>query len=304
MKKQTKTALLSLALIGTMAVPAFAAGNAPQPNKNLKPVIAENPTAVSERDETHQYPIVVNGQELKVDACVIVPLRAVAEPLGFAVEWKDGTVLVDNGVIHTVVTIGVDRYNITTSKQNLVGMSAPFSLGAAPYVKDGVTYVPLGLFHALLGNKEGAVSLNDNKVVIRTMTTQIPNPFVTCKDLKEAQELVGFSLTPPSQFPNWLNETVFRASKSSQMIEVIFSSADDEKEITLRKAAGTEDVSGDYTQYKEVQAVDVDGVQVTMKGDDGKVKVAIWTKDGYTYAMNMKPGMDCKEVSAMVSTVR
>lgn len=57
----------------------------------------------------------------------MVPLRAVAEPLGFTVTWDNGSVLVDNGTIHTKVTIGVDRYTITTSKETLVGMSAPFS---------------------------------------------------------------------------------------------------------------------------------------------------------------------------------
>ena len=70
----------------------------------------------------------------------MIPLRAVAEPLGFTVTWDNGSVLVDNGIIHTKVTIGVDRYVITTSREDLVGMSAPFSLGAAPYVVEGVTY--------------------------------------------------------------------------------------------------------------------------------------------------------------------
>ena len=62
-------------------------------------------------------------------------------------------------------------------------MSAPFSLGAAPYVVDGVTYVPLGLFNALLGNREGAVALEENTIVIRSGDTELANHFVSCATL-------------------------------------------------------------------------------------------------------------------------
>lgn len=119
---------------------------------------------------TGTFPVEADGQSTGVQACLMVPLRAVAEPLGFTVTWDDGGVLVDNGTLHTRVVIGQDRYTLTTSIDGLVGMSAPFSLGAPPYVANGVTYVPVALFDALLG--DGAVTVTDSG----TVSIQAPPP--------------------------------------------------------------------------------------------------------------------------------
>ena len=59
---------------------------------------------------TGTFPVEADGQSTGVQACLMVPLRAVAEPLGFTVTWDDGGVLVDNGTLHTRVVIGQDRY--------------------------------------------------------------------------------------------------------------------------------------------------------------------------------------------------
>ena len=119
---------------------------------------------------TGTFPVEADGQSTGVNACLMVPLRAVAEPLGFTVTWDDGGVLVDNGTLHTRVVIGQDRYTLTTSIDGLVDMSAPFSLGAPPYVANGVTYVPVALFDALLG--DGAVTVTDSG----TVSIQAPPP--------------------------------------------------------------------------------------------------------------------------------
>lgn len=168
MKKKVLTAFLSLALVHSMAIPAYAAADLAATDAQQTTPTPPNTSSIY---DSHQYTIQVNGKDLSSEACVVVPLRAVAEALGFAVTWSKNGILVDNGIVHTTVTIGVDRYQITTSKENLVGMSSPFSLGTAPYIANGVTYVPLGLFNVLLGNKDDVVSLDGDKVIIKTENT-------------------------------------------------------------------------------------------------------------------------------------
>lgn len=115
--KKMLTAILSLALLGAMALPAFAALAAPAPENDPQP----------------GYTLKIDGEDTGVRACVMVPLRPVAEKLGFTVTWNgDGTIFMDDGVMHTTVTIGKDLYQVTTSNPDLVGMSAPFSLGVPP----------------------------------------------------------------------------------------------------------------------------------------------------------------------------
>ena len=300
MKCNWTPVLLTIALLGAVTLPASAADLADPALDAAQPVlIAEKPDA--DADGTHRYPVEVNGERVDAAACVIVPLRAVAEPLGFTVTWDKGSVLVDNGVIHTRVTIGTDRYAIATSRPDLVGMSAPFSLGAAPYVLDGVTYVPLGLFNALLGNQEGAVALEDNTVVIRTDRTELANPFVSCASMEEAAEIAGFSLELPDQLPNWVQQSAIRAI-DSDLIEVTYEGQG--RELTVRKGVGNGDISGDYNIYDSQETVTVDGCPVTVKGTDGQMAVAVWTRDGYTYAVSAAPGVELADLTALAAAVR
>lgn len=166
MKKMIASALCA-AMALSLSATAFAAGPmvvSPAPAEAAPTVIAPGP------EESRPGCILrIDGEDTDVQACIMVPLRAVAEKLGFTVTWNgDGTILLDNGVMHSVVVVGRDLYQVTTSNPELVGMSAPFSLGVPPYVVNGATYVPLGLFDALLGSRQGAVTMENGVISLDT----------------------------------------------------------------------------------------------------------------------------------------
>ena len=128
---RTMKAALAVMLVGTLAVPAAAMA------ADLPTAANDTPMVISAREDTQRslssFTLKVDGKETAIDACVMVPVRAVGEQLGFTVTWsKDGTVRLDDGVMHADLTIGKDLYQVVTSRTDLVGMSAPFSLGAAP----------------------------------------------------------------------------------------------------------------------------------------------------------------------------
>ena len=83
------TKLLPFALAGALTVPAFAA------DLSVIKTAYEAPSAVVQTDtsdalssSSSQYAIQINGEVLDATACIMVPLRAVAEPLGFSVTWN------------------------------------------------------------------------------------------------------------------------------------------------------------------------------------------------------------------------
>ena len=278
--KKLAPALLSLALAGTLCLPAMAA-----------PLATDS---ANDADAASGYTLQVNGAATDIDVCVMVPLRALAEELGFTVTWNGSSVRVDTGDVHTDVTIGVDRYVITTSHEDMVGMSAPFSLGCAPYATNGVTYVPLSLFDALLGNQEDAITGDTGVISIKTDTSaQIPNPFVDCDTLAQAEELAGFSLTLPADV-----KTDGISVLSDNMIQVLC-----EDGLSIRKALGDEDISGDYHSYPQVETVTVEGHAVTLKGTGNQVTVAVWTADGYTYAVYSETGLSRDAALSLASQV-
>ena len=87
------------------------------------------------------------------------------------------------------------------------------------------------------------------------------------------------------------------------MFEIIYASGEDET-ARIRKAPGADDVSGDYNEYAETETVDAGGVSVTMKGENGLVKLAIWTNGDYSYALSVENAIGQSDMAALVANVQ
>lgn len=135
-------------------------------------------------------------------------------------------------------------------------------------------------------------------------TAQIPNPFIDCATIEDAQKLAGFNMTIPDAMPEGYSRTAIRAVKNKE-IEIIYLNGD--SEIRIRKAIGIEDISGDYTAYKEEKKIEIGSVKVTMKGDSGKVNVSTWSEGGYVFSITVNcggTGLDSSIIRDMVNAVK
>lgn len=255
------------------------------------------------------YALQIDGEDTGVRACIMVPLRSVAEKLGFEVVWNgDNTITVTGDDLYADLTIGEDRYFTAPTQEGVMGASL-FSLGMAPYAVDGVTYVPLGLFDALLGSQQGAVTMEDGVIRLDTDPlnkagiggVQLPNPFAEYETLAEAARAAGVELTAPDSV-NGSDRRIFRAIEND-LLEVIYCKGEEEI-ARIRKAAGAGDISGDYNVYPQVDTVTVNGAEVTRKGDAGKVSLATWTAGEYTYSISVESGISTREMTRLISAVR
>lgn len=238
------------------------------------------------------YNLNINGKAANEDVLVLVPLRETAEQLGFKVTYNKGTILVDDGTMHTNLTVGENSYQVVTSNSELVGMSAPFSLSSAPVMTNGKTYVPIELFVPLTGNDDSIIQTDGSTISIgkkadaKDEDVQIPNPLTEHETLADLAKTVGFEVTLPA---------VDKAYKETAFIDISGTTADvrfadGEDTITFRKAKGSDDISGDYNTYKENKTITVKGVSVSVKGNDG-INTATWQKDGFTYAFSSDKAM-------------
>lgn len=196
MKKKVICAAMAAMMIATMAANVYAGSEvssiasdgmvyAQQDEGDEPMVIAPAPSADDEimviSETPENYKIVINGKTLdlgsqklfaekdaKGNTVLMVPLRAISEALGFKVDWKDRSAFVDDGQMHTTITIGKDEYSATTSVEGIAGATGLFSLGAAPQIVDNRTYVPLQIFEILMGNVEGMFKLDGTTVTIDT----------------------------------------------------------------------------------------------------------------------------------------
>lgn len=298
--KKTISMMMALAVAGTMAAPAMAVNDEPM-------VIAPAPNAQSQQA---QMKIVVKGktmpvQTISVNGCTMAPVRAICEALDFKVTWNaDRSININNGEMQSDLRIGDNSYVVYTAVEGMAGMSAPFSLGSAPIIKNNTAYVPIDLFVPLFGNDPATVKTSGDTITINPDaktedgdSSQIPNLMTAHDSLAELAKAVGFDIKAPTVPAGY--EADAYIDISGELAEVFYAKGDDT--LVYRVSRGEGDNSGDYNTYSNKKTVDVNGVSVELRGND-KVNVATWSNGGFAYSVSAKQGISETEVAAVVSS--
>lgn len=63
----------------------------------------------------------------------------------------------------------------------------------------------------------------------------------------------------------------------------------------FRIGKDTEDISGELDEFTSIENTDINGITVTLKGDDGKYHLASWIRSGRFYSVSLSENMD-KEI--------
>lgn len=72
----------------------------------------------------------------------------------------------------------------------------------------------------------------------------------------------------------------------------------------LRKSQGTEENSGGFNQYPDVETLTAADADVTLKGADGRVTLALWQKDGFSYSLNLSQGQNIESWAEILYSVK
>ncbi len=131
-------------------------------------------------------------------------------------------------------------------------------------------------------------------------SAQIPNPWEDCSSLEEAQQLAGFSIQVPDSIDGYPNRSI--QVMDTSIVQVLYEN-DDEQQILIRKGSGSDDISGDYNTYSETSQIIVSDSSVTLKGNDGKIMVAIWNDDSYSYAIDAS-GLIPEDMTALIEQIQ
>lgn len=161
---------------------------------------------------------------------------------------------------------------------------------------------------------EGATTTTTEDILIGD-NTQIPNPFVDCETLADAAALAGFDIIVPDSVDGYEERAI--TAMENDMIQVLYLHGDDQ--VCIRKAVGEEECSGDYNAYFEEKTVTVGDKEVTLRGNNGKVMVAVWSEGGCSYSIGVyvytqhndgvadpesNSGMDEETITALAAQVQ
>lgn len=166
---------------------------------------------------------------------------------------------------------------------------------------DGDQGAPLA--RAVQDADEGVVA--QDAVAASGAVTTLANPWQECASMTQAESLAGFSFAidagalPEGYGPNASYIQVIAGA----MLEVDYGGARGGS-VCLRKAVGTDDVSGDYNSYDLTQTSRIEGQDVTLRGAENAWYVATWARDGYSFAVVSTSALTTSQVEAFVAGMR
>jgi len=131
----------------------------------------------------------------------------------------------------------------------------------------------------------------------------VPNPYEIVDTLDEASKIAGFTLSVPASYEDYKKQVI--QAIEDDMIEVIYFNDTDSEGLRIRKAKGTDDISGDYNEYKDVEIVKVGDFEITEKGSEGSISVATWNDGTYSYAIDVTEASLTKDTIAnLISNIK
>lgn len=135
-------------------------------------------------------------------------------------------------------------------------------------------------------------------------SVQIPDPWKEASSLEEAEELAGFSIVVPEEV-NGCARSFQVMTGEDPCLEAYYYTAGDESRTYIRKAPGTDDISGDYNVYTQTKIMTTeDGREVTLQGTEDVFYLATWTSDEYTYAIGVPEGLSDTDLLALAADVQ
>ena len=130
---------------------------------------------------------------------------------------------------------------------------------------------------------------------------QTGTPFTVYTVKSDAEEKAGFTITCPEELQD-CSVSEYRVY-SIGILEAVYTNTDEETVLTIRKARGSDDISGDYSTYAEETTVTREDIVITVKGGDSLYNLMTWTADGCTYAVSADMGITSEEAYLLFDSV-
>ena len=119
--------------------------------------------------------------------------------------------------------------------------------------------------------------------------------------VEELSRALGFTVKTPGELP-FAPEEVSHDAWFGDLAEINYRGA--EALLTTRMAAGAEDPSGDYNVYRQVETVPLADATVTLKGENDRVSLAVWTDGEYAFSVSVEPAISQEEMLRVIESFR
>ena len=131
---------------------------------------------------------------------------------------------------------------------------------------------------------------------------QYVNPYAEYETLSEAEKAAGFDIAVPDSYGDYTEP--YYAVIGGKILEVQYYDLGENRGMIVRKARGSEDISGDFNQYDDITETQVGGSTVTIKGNGGKFSLAVWVSGDYSYSVSVESGIPETELIKILEIIK
>lgn len=122
-------------------------------------------------------------------------------------------------------------------------------------------------------------------------------PYATeVESLSELAEQTGLSLRELTELP-FVPESVTYTAYADGVAEILY--AGEGQELRWRISEGSEDNSGDFTDYPRTEAVTEAGQSLTLRGEGQRAAVVWWSDGAQSYSIAADPALGREEMLAL-----
>lgn len=130
----------------------------------------------------------------------------------------------------------------------------------------------------------------------------IANGMIEVADAAALADALGFPAAEAAELPFDVEETTY-TSYWGELAEIRYAGG--AQIADLRTSAGTEDNSGDYTDYPDVTELTVGTVTAELRGEAAeRYTLAVWTDGQYAYSLRLSDGQSTEVWQRLLAGVR
>lgn len=142
-----------------------------------------------------------------------------------------------------------------------------------------------------------AANAEDREEAAGTADLEEAVPYAAeAESLSELAEQTGLSLRELTELP-FVPESVTYTAYADGVAEILY--AGEGQELRWRISEGSEDNSGDFTDYPRTEAVTEAGQSLTLRGEEERVTVVWWSDGAQSYSIAADPALGREEMLAL-----
>lgn len=132
-------------------------------------------------------------------------------------------------------------------------------------------------------------------------SAEIPNALVKYDTLDEARKAAEFNFGIPATLPDGYQMKDIVVIHND-LAEILYLKGDNR--ILYRTAKGDSDISGDYNDYANVNAITVENFKATVKGNGDSISLVTWSKDGVSFSLSFDDPVNQASLSTIIESIQ